>query len=145
MSFRANDIEDNTYEESRADIIEYQSANDMYPEIRDQYADEYLEAEMLGASFDLLVGECDLNDDGQTDYVVILYSVLYGGSHGHYTEALIANPNGDRMTRMGVGIGFEPRILDSKTNGLHDLAFPENPNGVFKYDGEKSYIYEVTQ
>jgi hypothetical protein len=65
----------------------------------------------------------DLNEDGQSDYVIEHEDPDFCGSGGCSVLIYVSNPSGFRCVYSGGAFFSECVSLPFKTNGLHDLVF----------------------
>lgn len=143
-------------EDEKINILEYLKDGMENPAIVDYYQEDINDVMMISHSKYIAIRyyETDLNDDGMNDLIVLISSPFHSGSHGDTFDILFNNKNYYRENEVGYIFrlisdstdGYLPfgqvYILNSKTNGYHDLEiFTDETHFFLKYqNGAYQYI-----
>lgn len=149
-------IELNSDLDNNVNILEYLQDGMENPAIVDYYQEEINDVMTISVSKQIAIRyyETDLNDDGMKDLIVLILSPFHSGSHGDTFDILFNNKN--NYTENEVGYIFrlisssindylpfgQVYVLNSKTNGYHDLEiFTDETHFFLKYqNGAYQYV-----
>ena len=138
-------------------LLEYMKDGMEDTSITEYYASdmEQIQTIMENKSVRIRYCDCDLNDDGLPDKIVILRSSYHTGSHGDWFEILL-NKGETYIPVFGAAFGLcmqdesmtpagEVSLLESVHEGFHDIRVCPNGNeGLLTYING-TYDYEVLQ
>ena len=141
--------------DANINILEYLKDGMENPAIVDNYQEDINDVMTISHSKHIAIRyyETDLNDDGMEDLIVVIMSPFHSGSHGDDFDILFNDGNAYLKNRMGYTFrllngasnNYVPfgkiYILQSKTNGYHDLEifadgihfFLKYENGAYQY------------
>lgn len=149
-------IELNSDLDNNVNILEYLQDGMENPAIVNYYQEEINDVMTISVSKQIAIRyyETDLNDDGMKDLIVLILSPFHSGSHGDTFDILFNNKN--NYTENEVGYIFrlissstndylpfgQVYVLNSKTNGYHDLEiFTDERHFFLKYQkGAYQYV-----
>lgn len=136
-------------------ILEYMKNGMENPAVVDYYQEGINDVMTITYSKRITIWyyETDLNDDGMDDLIAIVGSPLHSGAHGDSFDILFNN--GDYYSEGKMGYTFrliddlkddyvaygKVYILQSKTNGYHDLEVFTDENHFFMKYENGSYQY----
>lgn len=130
---------------SNAHLLEFREASPDTSDIEERavYKREFDKSRDLPDKPTISIGRYDLNDDGIADLFVYLVGKVICGASACPMQILLVHKDHSTTPILSVSSQSEVYVLDSSTNGFHDIAFPNsNPSGptfftVWKWTGKK--------